>query len=177
MTFDAAISALESKDVARLLASPNISVLDGEKAFILIGDRINYPALTGYTSTNSPIFSVNTERVGIYLQVAANISSDGYITLTLYPQVSSITGYLTVNGASYPQVSSREAQTTLRVKSGDEIVLGGLMEDDDTVDVDKVPILSQIPLFGELFKHRQKTHNKSQVIITIKPVITPQLPK
>ncbi len=177
ITFDAAISALESKDVARLMASPNISVLDGEKAFVLIGDRINYPALTGYTSTNSPIFSVNTERVGIYLQVAASISTDGYITLTLYPQVSSITSYLTVNGASYPQVSSREAQTTLRVKSGETIVLGGLLQDDDTTSYDRVPILSQIPFFGELFKHRQKTHTKSQVIIAIKPVIATPSPQ
>lgn len=176
MTFDGTIAALESKDIARLLASPNVSLLDGEKAFILIGDRVNYPVLTGYTSTNSPIFSVNTERVGIYLQVAASISSDGYITLTLYPQVSSITGYLNVNGASYPQVSSREAQTTLRVKSGDEIVLGGLLEDQDTVNFDKVPILSSIPFFGELFKHRTKTREKSQVIITIKPKVVPPPP-
>ncbi|MHB8635904.1 MAG: type II secretion system protein GspD [Fimbriimonadaceae bacterium] len=177
MTFDAAIKALETRDVAHLMASPNVSLLDGEKAFILIGDRINYPVLTGYTATNSPIFSVNTERVGIYLQVAASISSDGFITLTLYPQVSSITGYLNVNGASYPQVSSREAQTTLRVKSGDTIVLGGLLQDQDIVNVDKVPILSSIPFFGELFKHRNKTKSKSQVIITIRPVIVPQTPK
>jgi type II secretory pathway component GspD/PulD (secretin) len=177
MTFDAAIKALETRDIAHLMASPNVSLLDGEKAFILIGDRINYPVLTGYTSTNSPIFSVNTERVGIYLQVAASISSDGYITLTLYPQVSSITGYLNVNGASYPQVSSREAQTTLRVKSGDAIVLGGLLQDQDILNVDKVPILSSIPFFGELFKHRTKTKNKSQVIITIRPLIVPQPPK
>ena len=177
MTFDAAIAALETRDVARLMASPNVSLLDGEKAFILIGDRINYPVLTGYTATNSPIFSVNTERVGIYLQVAASISSDGFITLTLYPQVSSISGYLNVNGASYPQVSSREAQTTLRVKSGDTIVLGGLLQDTDLMNVAKVPILSNIPFFGELFKHRTKTKSKSQVIITIRPAIVPQAPK
>ncbi|HLK15302.1 MAG TPA: hypothetical protein VKT78_10890 [Fimbriimonadaceae bacterium] len=177
MTFDAAIKALETRDVAHLMASPNVSLLDGEKAFILIGDRINYPVLTGYTANNSPIFSVNTERVGIYLQVAASIASDGYITLTLYPQVSSITGYLNVNGASYPQVSSREAQTTLRVKSGDAIVLGGLLQDQDISNVDKVPILSSIPFFGEMFKHRKKTKSKSQVIITIKPVVVPQSPK
>jgi len=177
MTFDAAIAALETRDVARLIASPNISLLDGEKAFILIGDRINYPVLTGYTSTNSPIFSVNTERVGVYLQVATSISSDGFITLMLYPQVSSISGYLNVNGASYPQVTSREAQTTLRVKSGDTIVLGGMLQNQDIVNVDKVPILSSIPFFGELFKHRTKTKNKSQVIITIRPVIVPTQPK
>lgn len=177
MTFDAAIKALETRDVARLMASPNVSLLDGEKAFILIGDRINYPVLTGYTSTNSPIFSVNTERVGIYLQVAASIASDGFITLTLYPQVSSITGYLNVNGASYPQVSSREAQTTLRVKSGDMIVLGGLMQDQDIQNIDKVPILSSLPFVGELFKHRTKTKSKSQVIITIKPAIVPPPPQ
>lgn len=178
MTFDATIAALETKDVARLLAAPNVSLLDGEHAFILIGDKISYPQLIGYSSTNSPIFSVSTERVGIYLQVAANIASDGMITLTLYPQVSSITGYLTVNGASYPQVSSREAQTTLMVKPGETVVLGGLLQDQDIVNDDSVPILSKIPLLGEIFKHRKKTRSKSQIIITIRPSLTlPAPPK
>jgi type II secretory pathway component HofQ len=175
LTFDATIAALETKDIARLVAAPNVAVLDGEKAFILIGDRINYPVLVGYSSTNAPIFSVNTERVGIYLQVAANIGADGSVTLTLYPQVSQITGYLNVNGASYPQVSSREAQTTLRVKSGDTIVLGGLMQDQDIFHEDKTPILSQLPFLGQLFQHRTKTHDKSQIIITLRPkIITSQ---
>jgi len=165
------LSALEKSGKSKLLAAPNVSVLDGERAFVLIGNRINYPVLVGYSQNNAPIFSKEEERVGIYLQVSPSISDDGYVTLSLYPQVSTITGYLTVNGASYPQIATREAQTTLRVASGSTIVMGGLFSDEEIASVDKVPFLAEIPILGEIFKHRKTTKTKSQVIITVTPTI------
>ena len=143
LTFSGVIKALSEQDKAKVLASPNISVLDGERAFILIGDRINYPVLVGYSQNNAPIFSKEEERVGIYMQVAANVSSDDNVTLNLYPQVSSVTGFLNVNGASYPQISTREAQTTLRVHSGETIVMGGLMKTEETASYDRVPLFER----------------------------------
>lgn len=170
----ASLKALEQKNVAKLMASPSISVMDGERGFVLIGNRINFPVLVGYTQNNAPIFDRQQERVGIYLQVAATVAADGSVTLNLYPQVSTITGYLEVNGASYPQVATREAQTTVRVGSGESIVLGGLMRDEDVIQVDKVPLLSQIPFLGELFRHRKVTKTSSQVILTVTPtIVTP----
>jgi type II secretory pathway component GspD/PulD (secretin) len=171
LTFNAKIQALETQERAKILAAPNVSVLDGEHAFILIGDRINFPVLVGYTQNNAPIFDKQQERVGIYLQVAANVSADNSITLSLYPQVSTVTGFLNINGASYPQISTREAQTTLRLKSGETFVMGGLFKDEEIKLVERVPILSSIPLLGELFKHRKSTKNSSQVIISITPIV------
>ncbi len=170
-SFTAAISALEKINKAKLMASPNISVLDNERGFVLIGERINYPVLVGYSSNNSPIFDKQTERVGIYLQVAASISEENKITLSLYPQVSTITGFLNVNGASYPQVSTREAQTTLRVNTGETIVMAGLFKDEEIKQIERVPILSQIPFLGELFKRRKNSKTSSQVIISITPKV------
>ena len=172
--FDASIAALEQKNVAKLLAEPNVSVLDGEKAMVLIGSRLNFPQLIGYSNANTPIFNTMEERVGIYLQVSASITDSGEITLSLYPQVSTVSGFLNIGGSSYPQIDTREAQTTLRVHSGQTIVMGGLMQDQDLVETEKVPILSEIPFLGELFKHRKTTKNKSQVIISITPVVLPQ---
>ena len=171
LSFDGVIKALEEEDKAKLLASPNVSVLDGERAFILIGDRINYPVLVGYSQNNAPIFSKEEERVGIYMQVAASVSSDDNVTLSLYPQVSSVTGFLNVNGASYPQISTREAQTTLRVRSGETIVMGGLLKSSETASYDRIPFLSQLPFIGELFRHRKTNKESSQVIISIKPKV------
>lgn len=169
----AQIKALEKSSAAKLLASPSLSVLDGESAFILIGDKINYPVLVGYTQSNAPIFSKETEKVGIYLQLSCQVAEDGTITLALYPQVSTITGYLEVNGASYPQIATREAQTTLRFKSGETVVMGGLLKDEDITSVERTPLLSKIPLLGEIFTHRKKTKTSSQVIISITPTILP----
>ena len=101
----------------------------------------------------------------------AAASKDGEITLTIYPQVSVVTSFLSVNGASYPQISTREQQTTIRVKDGEKIVVGGLIRDEDLHNVQRVPILSRVPLFGELFTYRKKTKRKSEVVITITPQI------
>jgi type II secretory pathway component GspD/PulD (secretin) len=171
LSFLGALHALETQDQAKLLASPNVSVLDGERAFVLIGSRLNFPVLVGYSQANTPIFDVKEERVGIYLQVAASIGDSDNITMTLYPQVSAVTKFINAGGASYPQIDSREAQTTLRVKSGETIVMAGLYRDEELRQIEKVPLLGDIPLFGELFKRRKTTKSSSQVIITITPVI------
>jgi hypothetical protein len=172
VSITAALSALEQKDQAKVLASPSMTVLDGERGYVLIGDRLLFPKLIGYTQASTPIFDKEEVRVGIYLQVAAQIGANGEMTLTIYPQVSTVTGYLTVpNMGSYPQIGTREQKTTVRVKDGEKIVVGGLIRDEDINNVQRVPFLSRIPLFGELFTHRQHTHNKSEVIITITPEI------
>lgn len=171
LSFTGAVATLEKLDKAKVLASPNLTVMDGEKGFILIGDRINFPLLVGYTQNNAPIFDKQTERVGIYLQVAATVGSDDQVTLTLYPQVSTISGFLTVNGASYPQVSTRELQTSLTVASGQTFVLGGLLRDEEINNREKTPLLGDIPFFGELFTRRKKSKNSSQVIISITPKV------
>ena len=173
LSVSATITALENSGNAKLLAAPNMSILDGERGFILIGDRIQFPKLTGYTQAQTPIYDVTEERVGIYLQVAVQMEDNGELTLTIYPQISTVSGYLNVNGASYPQISTREQQTTIRVKDGQQIVVGGLIRDEEINNVQRVPLLSQIPLFKELFTYRNTTHQQSEVVI----VITPQILK
>jgi len=171
LNFEATMSALEDKNKAKLLAAPSISLLDGEQGYILIGQRVSYPLLTGYSQAQTPIFSVGQEQVGILLQVKAQMTGDGEIMLSVYPQVSFITGYLNVNGASYPQVSTREQQTTIRVHGGNKVVIGGLISDEDLHDDQNVPILSKIPLFGELFKFRNSHKTRDEVIMTITPQV------
>lgn len=166
-----AIKALETKDLAKILASTNLSVLDQEKAFILIGNKINLPRLERYDQQGAPVYTATEYKAGIYLQVAPSISDDGSITLTLYPQVSTIAGFNEVNGARYPNIATREAQTTLTLKSGENIVIGGLMRNDELESYSKVPFLGDIPVIGELFKRRRTTKQASQVIISLTPVL------
>lgn len=167
----ATVKALETANKARLLASPTISVLDGERGYVLIGDRIKYPVVATFSQANTPVFDVREDRVGIYLQVAANVAAGQDITLSLYPQVSTITGFLNVNGASYPQISTREAQTTIRLKSGETVIMAGLLRDDQVERTERVPILGDIPILGELFKMRKKSKTGSQLVISITPIV------
>jgi general secretion pathway protein D len=168
---DATISAMESQDLAHLLAAPTLTLLDGEHSYILIGQKLLYPVVVGYTQSNTPIFDKAEEDVGIYMQVAADIDDDNEITLTIYPQVSEISGYLNVNGASYPQISTREQQTTVRVRDGEQIVIGGLLQDDDINNLQRVPGLSKIPFFGQLFNSRSRSKTRDEVVV----IITPQI--
>lgn len=174
LNFVANLKALETKNDAKLLASPEVSVMDNESAQVLIGQKLTFPILIGYTQANTPIFNKEEEKVGIYLQVKANITKDNRVTLTLYPQVSTVTGFINVNGAEYPQISTREAQTTLQVGSGETIVMAGLLSSSDIVDVQKVPFLSKIPILGEFFTRRKKTGSASQIVITLTPTVLPR---
>lgn len=169
--FTTTIKALETKNLAKMLAKPNITALDMEQAYVLMGNRINLPRLERLDANGSPVYTVEETKVGIYLQVQPQIAEDGEITLSVKPQVSTISGFIEVNGASYPNIATREAQTSIRVKSGETIVMGGLLRTEDIDAMDQTPILSKIPIFGELFKHRKKTKSASQVIITMTPML------
>ncbi len=170
-SIEATISALMTNGSARLLAKPNLSVIDAESASILIGDRLLYPILIGYTQLGTPIYDKEEEKVGIYLQVAPRIGADGYITLGIYPQVSTVTKYLETDVGSYPQISTRETQTTVRVKSGESIAIGGLFKEEEIRTMSGIPLLSDLPILGELFKYRKSNKTKSEIVI----IITPQI--
>ncbi|HEY3779775.1 MAG TPA: hypothetical protein VGL56_01735 [Fimbriimonadaceae bacterium] len=174
LSFNATMNALQTQGLDKLLASPNITVQDGQRAYILVGQRLEFPVVSSYNQNGTPIFNVDEERVGIYLQVSVWISNDGKVKLDLYPQVSTVTSFINVNGGSYPQISTREAQTSLTVESGHTIIIGGLIHDEDVANFQQVPWLSKIPILGELFKNSNKTHTKDEVIITITPTIDPK---
>jgi len=171
ISIQATLKAMEQKGQAKLLAHPNVSVLNGETAQVLIGDRVLYPVVVGTTTAGTPLFDVREQNVGIVLQVRAVWEPEGTITLDIYPQVSVVSGYLTVGSSSYPQISTRELRTKIRVKQGALIVLGGLIREEDTYSIQEVPLLSKIPLLGELFKSRRKGSSRNELVIFLKPEV------
>jgi len=173
MTFTGAISALLKNGGANLLAQPNISVVDGECADILIGERILYPKLVGYTQFGTPIYDKAEERVGIYLQIAPKVTGDEII-MSLYPQVSLVTSYLKTQSGNYPQIITREARTTVTVKNGTTLAIGGLLRDDEIREVSKIPLLGDIPILGQLFRHTKKTKQRTEIVIFLTPKIQSQ---
>ncbi|MEI7986117.1 MAG: type II and III secretion system protein [Armatimonadota bacterium] len=174
LSFVGTIHALEQASKAKLLASPNISVMDGELGSILIGEKRRFPVVTGTTSNGQFIYSTEEQNVGISLLVATDISEDGTVSLALNAQVSSILGFLQLNGGSYPQIATRETKSMLHLKDGQTMLMGGLLRDEEIVNLQKVPYLSQIPFFGELFKSRKTQKNASQLLISITPHIIKQ---
>ena len=155
---------------ARVLAQPKLVTLNGKEASMLSGTRIPY--VTSQTvfaaGAAAPTSSVQHEEVGIKLAITPLINADGYITVHIRPEVSSITGF---RGAAndLPVVSTRQAETTVRLKDGNSVVIGGLLNEERTVTQTKVPILGDIPLLGYLFRRSSITTSKRDLVIEVTP--------
>jgi type II secretory pathway component GspD/PulD (secretin) len=171
ISIEATLKAMEQRGVAKLLANPSVSVLNGEMARVLIGDRILYPVVSGTTTAGTPLFDVREQEVGIVLQVRAYAEPGGTITLDIYPQVSLVTGFLRVGDSSLPQIATRELRTKIRVRDSSPIALGGLIRDEEVRTLQQVPLLSRIPVLGELFKSRRRSTTQNELVILLKPEV------
>lgn len=152
---------LETKGKTKILANPSVAVLDNEDASIFIGEIRRFLVAAVTSATAGTAFTVETVPVGITLLARPRVNANGEITLKVHPQVSTITEI--TNGL--PQVASRESDTTFRVKDGETIAIGGLIRDQDIEIIEQVPLLGEIPLFGELFKRRRRDRIKSEVVV------------
>ncbi len=162
----ATINAMVTNKEAKLLADPRIQVIDNEDGSFFIGDtlrtRISQAGLTG---TNIQVLEF---PVGIILLVRPRVHGDGRITMRVHPVVSTVTG---INADSLPQTSTREAETTVMLKDGETVVIGGLIREEVSRTLQEVPLLSKLPLVGELFKNRSTSRRKSDIMIFITPRI------
>ncbi len=158
------IHRLVENQKGRLLASPRIAALDGQTAQILIGDKLAVESTQ--ISSGTTVTTVNYVEVGIKLEITPTIHEDGTITTHIKPEVSNKES-TTSNGN--PNIRTRQAETTLRVKNGETIVLGGLIQRQETKDMVKFPLLGDIPLVGQFFRSTVKEKTESELIILITP--------
>lgn len=160
---------------SKLLARPSVAVFSGRKATIMMGDEV--PVFTSTsTSTgasNDATVSVEYKDVGVKLDVVPRVNDQDRetITMEIKPTISSITDWISSGNNRAPQISTREAETILRVKSGQTILLGGLLRDEIIKTTTGVPLLSKLPFLGELFKKRSKNKDKTEILIALTPTI------
>ena len=166
---DLALSILHKQVGAKLLANPRILVLDNEKATINIISEIPYMQLTS-TQLGGSTASMGFKEVGVKLEVTPHVAiRDEMIRLQLKPVFSVRGEDMTVPGYSgnYPVVDRREAETKLLVKNGQTVVLGGLRKKETTQDVRKVPLLGDLPVFGNLFRSESENTVNSELVVFI----------
>lgn len=163
---NALLDALVVSKEAKILASPSMSVVDGDEANIFIGETFRTKVATA-SGLGTQTTQIVEFPIGIALLIRPRVNADGDITMRIHPGVS------TVNGVSdgLPQTSTREAETTVMIKHGETVVIGGLIKDEQTRSISEIPILAQLPLIGELFRHRSSTSRKSEVMVFITPRI------
>ncbi|MGY1457121.1 type II secretion system secretin GspD [Luteimonas sp. A534] len=170
-TFGLIIDAVKSDTASNLLSTPSILTLDNEEARILVGQEV--PTTTGEVlgdSNSNPFRTIQRQDVGIQLEVTPQINAGGGITLTLRQEVSSIAGPVSDDFAELV-LNKRELETRVLVDDGAIVALGGLLDQSDRNTVDKVPLLGDIPIVGNLFRHKSRSRDKTNLMIFIRPTI------
>lgn len=162
------LKALATDTDSNVLSTPSLTTLDNEEASISIGQEI--PVITGSTLGNNnsnPFQSVDRKDVGIKLKITPQINEGDAVRLTIEQEVSSIAG---ATGADIV-TNKRQITTTVLAGNGQTIVLGGLIDDDIQESAQKVPVLGDIPLIGNLFSSRATTKIKRNLMVFIRPTI------
>jgi general secretion pathway protein D len=166
------IFLLVSRGQARVLASPKILTEDGVPASILTGDSLPIRVTTpvGFNGAIAVSSQVEYINVGVNLQILPHVTDGGGVNADIYSVVSSVTGFTSSND---PQISTRQAQTRVNLLEGQTLVIGGLLQQRDIRNLQKIPILGDLPLVGALFRFYTQTRQDTNLVITITPHIVP----
>ncbi|BDU51694.1 secretin and TonB N-terminal domain-containing protein [Haliovirga abyssi] len=162
------LQLLIQQGLAKIKAKPSITTINGEKAVINVG-TVQYYKVVTLDNEGKEKIDYKSVNAGVTLDVTPWINSTGDISLKLNPTISNIGGAAPAEGP--PTVSKREAKTTVRVKDGETIVIGGLEQNVITEKESGIPILKDIPLLGELFKTKSRDSNQTELLIYITPRI------
>jgi len=164
--------ALESNGNANILSKPNLLMLDNEEAKIVIGQNVPFVtgqyAQTGGAASVTPFQTIERQDVGLTLKVKPQISEGNTVKLQIHQEVSSV---LDSAGSAGITTSKRSIDTSVLVDDGSVIVLGGLIDDRITDNVEKVPFLGDIPGLGALFRTVGRTHKKTNLMVFLRPFV------
>lgn len=166
-SLQAALYAQVQAGRGKIVSKPRIAAQSGSTAKIITGDALPIQTAITLSGVNGVSQQVQYVNVGVTLQIAPRVSSDGFVTSHIFCVVSSVTG----SSGGYPTISQREAQTSATVYDGETFVIGGLTEDDDSKSTSWVPGLGDVPLLGELFNLHQDTSSKTELYIVVTPHI------
>lgn len=186
----ASIRLLDTFGNTRVLSSPKVMALNNQAALLKVVDNIVYfkVDVTAGSVSNGvvtpPVYSTSAQTipVGVVMSVTPQINANGNVSLNVRPTVSRILSYVNdpnpdlANAgvtSRIPQIQVREIESLLQVTSGQTVVLGGLMQDNVANTTDSVPGVSNVPLIGKLFKGKDDTRTKTELVIFLRPTIIP----
>jgi len=171
LSIGALLHALRSDVDANVLSTPNLLTMDNEEAEIIIGQ--NVPFITGTNATQgglaNPFQTIERKDVGLTLRVKPQISEGDSVRLEIFQEISSVDGGTAAEGGII--TNKRSIKTVVLAKDGQMIVLGGLMQDDKSLSVQKVPCIGAIPIIGEPFKFTENKNTKTNLMVFLKPHI------
>ncbi|MCU6454754.1 type II and III secretion system protein family protein, partial [Sphingomonas sp. A2-49] len=163
-----AIDLGETTGQVTTLANPNLTALSGETATFLAGGEIPIPIAQGLGAV-----SVDYKQYGVSLAYTPTVLSDGRISLRVRPEVSQLdySNAVTLNGTRVPGITSRRAETTLELGSGQSMMIGGLLQNSHNNNIQKTPFLGDLPILGALFRSNGFQRNETELVIIITPYL------
>jgi general secretion pathway protein D len=170
----AVLRAAQTNENLNILSTPHLLTLDNKEAEIIVAENIPFITSQSRDTTNlaNVINTVERKDVGIILRFTPRINESDFVSLDIYQESSAVqaTSLLTISEVG-PITTKRSAKTSVLVKSGDTVILGGMMQDTVTTNESKVPILGDIPLLGYLFRFSSAKHEKTNLLIFLTPHI------
>jgi pilus assembly protein CpaC len=163
------IQALKSNGLFRSLAEPNLLAVHGQEASFLAGGEFPYPVVQG--GANVGAVTIQFREYGIRLNFTPTIQSSGNIRLHVAPEVSTLdfANGLTLQGFNIPSILSRKAETEIELADGQTFAIAGLIDNSIIEDIDKIPVLGDIPILGSLFRSKEMRQNKSELLVLVTP--------
>jgi pilus assembly protein CpaC len=178
INLQAAITALEAKNLLEILAEPNLVTVNNKAASFLAGGEFPYPMIQPGSSGGGTSVTVSFKEYGIRLNFLPTITPRGTIRLHVAPEVSSLdyTNAVTLQGFTIPGMSVRKVETEIELESGQSFVIAGLLDKQVTDSLSKVPGLANIPILGKLFQSKTLTKNNSELLVIITPELVRPIP-
>jgi general secretion pathway protein D len=170
--FGAVLTALKRDTESNVLSFPSVVTLDNQEASLSVGQEI--PITTGEavgTNLDNAFRTVTREQVGVILEVTPQINDGGTVTMEIRQETSSVAGQV-ISSSTDLITNKREIKTTALVDDGDILVIGGLIDQNDQLVEDKVPILGDIPLAGNLFKSKSRSRDRRNLMVFLRPTIS-----
>ncbi|MBN1912836.1 MAG: hypothetical protein JW788_00390 [Candidatus Omnitrophica bacterium] len=172
--FDVMIKYLQTLGKTKIISSPTLTVINNEEANILVGEKRAYITTTVTTgaTTTTTAEQVTYVDVGVKLSLTPLINEEGYVTLKVKPEISSVVGNVnTSSGNVVPIIDTSMAETTIIAKDGTTVLIGGLGREEKTESSEQVPILGKIPLLGFFFRSKTQSTARTELLIMLTPVI------
>ena len=173
--FGAFIQALKSNGGFRSLAEPNLLAAHGQEASFLAGGEFPYPVVQG--GSNVGAVTIQFREYGVRLNFKPEIMPTGNVRLRVAPEVSTLdfANGLTLSGFNIPSILTRKAETEIELADGQTFAIAGLIDNSMLQDVDKIPLLGDIPILGSLFRSKEVRQNRSELLVLVTPVIVQPL--
>ena len=173
----AEIQALQTKNYLQMLAEPNVLAISGEQASFLAGGEFPFPVVQPSINGASAV-SIQWREYGVRLNFLPLITARGTIRLKVAPEVSSLdyTNAVTIQGFTIPGLSSRRVQTDVELDNGQTFVIAGLLDNQTTDNLSKVPGISSIPVLGKLFQSKTVSRSNNELLVIITPELVRPIP-